>query len=377
MPRNSHLQGGIGRNRPRVLLLAFDSEELSIRLASGLVEYADVCLMVPDERSRPYRQYLDQRVDLVPFRRPRLRQVGQQVAMIAHLLKRIRAFEPDLIHVQKWHLWFYLALPLFTRYPLVISIHDPYRHSGDAGQAKTPWTIVKFGYHRADRIIAHNSQMKESVVRDLGISPDVIDVVPLIERGDDRLAEDVQEPGNEILFFGRLWPYKGLDVLISAQPLISEKCPDARFIIAGKGEEFEKYRSMMEDPSRFEVHNEYVSPELQARLFRRASVVVLPYWDATQSGVIPVAYSFAKPVVATAVGGLPSQVDDRLTGILIPPGDPRRLAEAVIQLLANPSLRAQLGENGKRKVQMEWSAGVVARQTIETYRKLLAEREGG
>ena len=62
---------------------------------------------------------------------------------------------------------------------------------------------------------------------------------------------------------------------------------------------------MMVHPERFIVHNEYVSDEKRAELFRRASVVVLPYIEASQSGIIPIAYRFGKPVVATTVGGLP------------------------------------------------------------------------
>jgi glycosyltransferase involved in cell wall biosynthesis len=96
-------------------------------------------------------------------------------------------------------------------------------------------------------------------------------------------------------------------------------------------------------------------------------VVVLPYVEATQSGVIPVAYSFGKPVVATTVGGLPAQVDDGKTGYLVPPRDERALADAVVRLLCNRDLRRQLGANGKRKVTAECSPEIVARNTLAVY----------
>ena len=103
-------------------------------------------------------------------------------------------------------------------------------------------------------------------------------------------------------------------------------------------------------------------------MFRRASVVALPYVDASQSAVIPVAYTFGKPVVATTVGGLPELVEDGRTGFLVPPRDEQALADAVVRLLRDRELRHQLGANGKRKVDTECSPDAVAHRTLEVYR---------
>ncbi len=107
-------------------------------------------------------------------------------------------------------------------------------------------------------------------------------------------------------------------------------------------------------------------------LFRQASVVVLPYIDASQSGVIPVAYTFAKPVVATTVGGLPEMVDDGCTGYLVPPRDSDALADAVVHLLQHPTLRHALGANAKRKAETEWAPDVIAEQTLQVYHRAVA-----
>ncbi|MFM8409025.1 MAG: glycosyltransferase, partial [Alphaproteobacteria bacterium] len=66
-----------------------------------------------------------------------------------------------------------------------------------------------------------------------------------------------------------------------------------------------------------------------ADLFAASDVVVLPYRDGTQSGVVPLAWAHGRPVVTTAVGGLPEAVDDGATGLLVPPGDARALADAL------------------------------------------------
>ncbi len=78
---------------------------------------------------------------------------------------------------------------------------------------------------------------------------------------------------------------------------------------------------MIEDESKFEIHEGYVSGERMAALFQRASLVVLPYLSASTSGVLMTAYSFGKPVVATKVGCLPEYVEDNITGLLVDPAN--------------------------------------------------------
>ena len=124
------------------------------------------------------------------------------------------------------------------------------------------------------------------------------------------------------------------------------------------------------------MYNEFVSVEKRAELFARAAVVVLPYVEASQSGVVPVAYSFAKPVVATAVGGLPEAIDDGKTGYLVPPRDEHALADAVVRLLRAPDLRHHLGEGGRRKLEAEWSPQAVADRTLAVY-ELARNRHNG
>jgi glycosyltransferase involved in cell wall biosynthesis len=98
---------------------------------------------------------------------------------------------------------------------------------------------------------------------------------------------------------------------------------------------------------------------------------VLPYIEASQSGVIPMAYTYGKPVIATTVGGLPESVVDGCTGYLVPPRDERALAEAILELLNDPSTRHRMGVNGQIKLKIENSAETVAAQTLEVYAQAL------
>jgi glycosyltransferase involved in cell wall biosynthesis len=209
--------------------------------------------------------------------------------------------------------------------------------------------------------------VKHLLLQRLRIPSSTVHVVPHILIGDEAAGQNVQEEENLILFFGRLWEYKGLEYLIRAEPLITSRVPQAKIAIAGRGEDFDRYRRMMLHPERFIVYNEYVSDEKRAELFRRASVVVLPYIEASQSGVIPIAYRFGKPVVATRVGGLPDMVDHGRTGYLVPPRDAKALAEALVLLLQDKELRSQFGKNGRRKINVECAPELVAHKTRIVY----------
>jgi glycosyltransferase involved in cell wall biosynthesis len=182
-----------------------------------------------------------------------------------------------------------------------------------------------------------------------------------------------ESDGKVALFFGRIWGYKGLEYLIRAEPLITAQVPDAKIVIAGTGEDFDRYRQMMVHPDRFEVHNEYVTDAKRDELFGRASVVVLPYVEATQSGVVPVAYGYGKPVVATTVGGLPEVVEHGRTGLLVPPRNEAALAHAVVSLLSDPERAREMGRRGKEKLRQECSPQAVGQRTMEVYRAALAD----
>jgi starch synthase len=352
----------------KVAFLSFHFGEYCVQLASALAQEAEVLLLLSHQQAAPHLSKLDPAVRFQPFDQPRLREPLRQIRMVHTILEQIRSFDPDVIHLQRGHLWFNLALLWLWRYPLVVTIHDPTPHVGDRESGKVPRIVWDFGRRRADQVIVHGQQLKQVVLDELGLPSERVHVLPMIALGDDRAHSQVQEDDHQILFFGRIWEYKGLEYLIRAEPLITAQVPDARIVIAGKGEDFSRYRRLMVHPESFIVYNEYVSDGKRAELFRRSSVVALPYIDASQSAVIPIAYTFSKPVVATTVGGLPEMVEHGRTGCLVPPRDECALADAVVRLLRDPELRHQLGANGKRKVDTECSPDVVARETIAVYR---------
>ena len=203
-------------------------------------------------------------------------------------------------------------------------------------------------------------------------------VIPLIALTSlRRLAKsEVTEQEGAILFFGRIWPYKGLDYLIGAEPLVTEQVPEARIIIAGAGENLEPYREMMIHKDRFLIYDGYLSRETVAGLFQMATVVVLPYREATQSSVLNTAFVFGKPVVATRVGSFPEYIEDGLTGLLVPPNDVNKLAEALITLLTDGPLRRDMGKKAYEKAVGDLSPATIARKTEQVYSQILSGQYG-
>jgi glycosyltransferase involved in cell wall biosynthesis len=102
--------------------------------------------------------------------------------------------------------------------------------------------------------------------------------------------------------------------------------------------------------------------------------VVLPYIEASQSGVVPVAYRFGKAVVASRVGGVPDLVDDGRTGLLVPPRNVHALASAIVRLLQDDALRQAMGQAGRNKMEAECSPQAVANLTMAVYQKTIACR---
>jgi glycosyltransferase involved in cell wall biosynthesis len=297
----------------------------------------------------------------------------RQLRSIRRIVTAIDRFAPDVVHYQHGHLWFNLVLPKLKRYPLVVTIHDPRHHPGDRDSKKTPQSMLDYGYRQADRVIVHATALVTSIESTIGIPAERIHVIPHVAIGATPMPAAIEEADHEVLFFGRIWEYKGLEFLIRAEPLIAEHVSDVRIVIAGEGENFDRYRDLMVHPQRFEVHNRWIGDTERAMLFSRAAVVVLPYIEATQSGVVPVAYTFGKPVIATRVGGLPECVEHEETGLLVPPRDENAIAKAVVRLLCDAPLRHRLGVNGHRKLLAEASAEVVAEQNVAVYQQAVAD----
>lgn len=157
------------------------------------------------------------------------------------------------------------------------------------------------------------------------------------------------------LFFGRLDGYKGLGVLGEAYSRLSAKNKDVALTIAGSGD-FEPYKVNYRDCPNLTVMNRYIADEEVPVLFSKPkTVLVLPYLDATQSGVMSLAYFYNIPVIAANTGGLKEQLFDGEVGILVEPNDSDALFLAMKRFVDDKGLwnnQSQIMEKAKEK--LDW-----------------------
>jgi glycosyltransferase involved in cell wall biosynthesis len=147
-----------------------------------------------------------------------------------------------------------------------------------------------------------------------------------------------------VLFFGRVEAYKGVDVLLVAWKALLPDPLGARLVVAGQAG---RGVSLPPIPPGAEWRNRLIDDEEALGLFAAASLLVLPYRDATQSALIAAAYAFGVPVIVTDAGALPEYVVDGETGWIVPAGNPRSLAAALREALADPKRLARMGRAGR------------------------------
>ncbi len=296
----------------------------------------------------------------------------QALRLLEHVpgMRRLRAHsrEADIIHLQ-WSSLPTLDRHLLPKRPRVFTMHDPLP---DSGRRRRAWLEL---LKRMDAVIAH-SAAGVAGLGDAGIDAARLHRVPhgafehLTDRDDERSLPPelaaVQAP--VILFFGLVRPYKGVDVLLEA---FRELDGAELWIVGMPRMDLAEYKRMAKACSgRVRFVSRFITDPEIASYFRRADVVALPYRQIEQSGVLYTALAFAKPVVASAVGGF-SEVGATGAIRLVEPGNAEELAAALAQLAADPSAREQLGIAAQRAASGEYSWSAIAERTLDVYRGLL------
>ena len=269
------------------------------------------------------------------------------------ILNYINKEKPSVVHLV-FEDFFSTCLILvfhFKNVKIVFTEHNPKLHEGEKFLVWLNQSLSKLILRGiSDKIVVHGNILKDIVVES-GTPSDKVIVIP---HGDysyyTRWGSCRSSDAKRVLFFGMISPYKGLRYLIDAEPIISREIEDYKFVIAGSGD-FSEYADLIKDPTKFEIHNKFIPDQDVARYFENASVVVLPYIDASQSGVVPIAYAFGIPVIASNVGSIPEVVIDNVTGLIVPPKDVQALADAIIKVLKNDHLREEMGNNAYKMMQ--------------------------
>jgi glycosyltransferase involved in cell wall biosynthesis len=262
-------------------------------------------------------------VDVVRLDRRRLaRTVGQTRA----LLRDLRARKVTGLIAQAHFDPRYALASL--RLPTVLVLHDPRPHSGDSDAPRWPMPLVaRFAEATASCLMIHSERLAAQIRPFLRQIPTIV-----VPHGATMAPAPVRRPGSPVaLVAGRLFAYKGVDFALDAFPAVRRRVPDARLIVAGRGPLADEARRRGLDG--VVVEDGYVSDARMEQLLGQASVLLLPYRDATQSGMGLLAVGRGIPCVVTPRGALPDLLGRLGDELLWSTSDLGDLTDAVVAAL--------------------------------------------
>jgi len=240
--------------------------------------------------------------------------------------------------------------------------------------SKRPWISLNF-YNRSRQFLSHcyvfkkiivsSEFMKSCLVDKRGLKKEDIEVLPFFTELPE-LNEYQDE--NTVLFAGRIYKEKGLDYLIKAMQYINVSF---KLLVVGKGRELNNCKKLackmgLEDKIKF-VGWEFDCGEY----YRKASVVVIPSIWPEPYGIVGIeAMSYAKPVVAFNVGGIPEWLQDKQTGFLVRPYDIKEMAAKIELLLRDKTLAMRMGQQGRIMAEERFNKNRHVKRLLEIYGEL-------
>lgn len=362
--------------RLRVAIYAPHFAEYSYRLAAALARRCDVRLVL-NRKDANQQWNLSWISASAPFdtriRDLSLRRFG--AIGLPNSFLDVLAFRPDVVHCHECPEYFtagLMELLRLTSLPRVLTVHDAIPHSeGGSGTNSSEEGLRGRMRAAATHVTVHGqsciSDFQRASPGYKGEITSSMHGVLMVPPGD---AAPVQPTRGRILFFGRMWAYKGLDVFLDAIDLLAKRGVHHEAIVAGRGPEMTRLGARMAGMPTIETIDDYISPADTSTLFQSAEVVALPYKDASQSGVLASAFGNRRPVVASATGGIPDVVHDGVNGLLVPPGDATALADALERVLTSKSLAATLTDGASQTADGSLNWDHIADGLLERYRRI-------
>jgi len=298
----------------------------------------------------------------------------------------------DLVHTHDW-LTSSAAIGLKHKFrlPLVATIHATERgrgrgtlHGEQANRINdAEWWLT----YEAWRIICCAKFMADEVHAYFGTPTDKIDVIPNgVDARPFQGLENACPPEFRsrfalpweriVMHVGRIVAEKGVEVLIRSAPLVLEQAPEAKFVIAGKGPELDRFRRLVQEMKLEEkvLLTGFISDEDRNKLYQISDVAVFPSLYEPFGIVALEAMAARTPVVVSAVGGLLEVVRHAETGITIYPGDPASCAWGILHTLQHPEWTKMRVENAYREVLTTFNWDTIAEQTNAVYSRVVEER---
>ena len=238
---------------------------------------------------------------------------------------------------------------------------------------------------RSDALIAVSKYTVNELTDLYGIEEEKIHVIyngvdidkfkPRSNRTELRQEFGLEEDEKVVLFVGRLYHRKGLEILLRSIPPVLQKYKDVKFAISGTGfkQKEESLRSLAKELGIQEhlTFLGYVPDEKLPGLYSASDIFVLPAIYENFPFAILEAQATALPVISTKVGGIPEFLVNNENGFLIDPGDSKQLTQKVLTLLQDPKHANEMGKRGRERIEEKLSWRIITAQVIDLYHKLL------
>ncbi|MBB4036270.1 glycosyltransferase involved in cell wall biosynthesis [Dysgonomonas hofstadii] len=276
----------------------------------------------------------------------------------------INKYAPDILIIPYWMSFLSPAfgtvcLLLNKRIKIVSLVHNAISHE----RTLLEKPLAKYFFNRCNGFIV----MSEPVQKDLLLLKKNANILlqphPIYDQYGERTDKTnacqklgISPDKKNLLFFGLIRDYKGLDILIESMSYLDNSY---QLVIAGESYgSFEKYQNLIDkSPLRdnIKVFEQYIPDDMVSTLFSASDVLVLPYRSATQSGVVAMAYQLELPMIATNVGALGCTVENSGTGLLVSTPDAQEIAGKITEFFSMDSHELFMQNLKKEKIRLSWA----------------------
>lgn len=266
-----------------------------------------------------------------------------------------------------YHHWSYIVDKAVNARSIVTICHNPIMHSDEKKYFRK---LYRMHILQSDKVIVLTKSYTDLVEKEFGFSQKDILYVPLgrIDEYTKYLPKEINPPYNQdninFLFFGLIRSYKGLHVLLSAYRKICNLRSNVTLRIVGSGN-MEEYRQEISECSNISIVNRYIDDDEVSGYFAGPNVVVvLPYIDASQSGIIQVAYEYENVVIASNTDALKEQLGDGTIGLFFEKGNDNDLVKQMLRVIDGSNIiKIQKELMKQQRVRLDWN--IIAKQIEE------------
>lgn len=280
-------------------------------------------------------------------------------------INELMVYNPDAIYIPMITLNAWKIISHFDRKLIVTTIHDVVPHPGERNPLQ--YFIFENIKKRSSKFIVLTNSFRNIVSRKYNIAIENIGYIPhagfcFNPAGAEPKCDEINY---SILFFGRITPYKGLLVLLKAMEIIKSKIPMLKLVIAGDGDITEAENKIIKrNRDCINLITGWIPDDKIYGLFEKSDLVVLPYIEASQSGVAAASFGAGRTIIASNIGGLKEQVEPG-GGVIFEAGNAEALADALVRFYSNTTIIKQKNEQALAYFKQALTWGASAQKLID------------